>query len=151
MNPMSPKPHLNEKIIQALAAPVKGNKVHYFSAAVLGGITAPSGFGVCVTEAGAKSFVLSYRHQGVKRRMVIGQWPTWSALLAVKEARELRRRIDRGEDPLGARRQEKTAHENLFKNICAEWFKLAGSKLRTAKSALAISSGWFSLGWEPSQ
>jgi integrase len=128
---MSPKPQLNEKAVQALPAPAKGNKVHYFSGAVLGGVTAPPGFGVCVTEAGAKSFVLSYRHASVKRRMVIGQWPTWTALQAVKEARELRRRIDRGEDPLGARRQEKAVAENSFKTICKEYFRREGDNLRT--------------------
>jgi integrase len=129
-------PQLNEKVIAALPAPAKGNKVHYFTDAVLGGVTAPPGFGVCVTEAGVKSFVLGYRHQGTKRRLVIGRWPTWTSLLAIKEARELRRRIDKGEDPLSARRQEKAAQENLFKNVCAEWFKLAGSKLRTGEARL---------------
>jgi integrase len=131
---MADKPQLNEKVIGALPKPASGNKIHYFTGAVLGGVTAPPGFGVCATEAGAKSFVLSYRHNGSKRRMVIGQWPTWTALLAVKEARALRRRIDRGEDPLGARRQEKAAAENLFKNICGEWYRLAGSKLRTGEA-----------------
>jgi Arm DNA-binding domain len=126
-------PQLNEKVIAALPAPAKGNKVHYFTDAVLGGVTAPSGFGVCVTEAGVKSFVLGYRHNGSKRRMVIGKWPTWTALLAVKEARELRRRIDKGEDPLAARQQEKTDAANTFRAVYGEYHRLAGSKLRTGE------------------
>jgi integrase len=133
MSPTEEKPQLNEKIIKALPAPAKGNVVTYFAGAELGGVTAPPGFGVRVTAAGAKSFVLGYWHKGVKRRYTIGQWPTWTALLAVKEARALRQRIDKGEDPLGARRQDKAVAENSFKNICAEWYRLAGSKLRTGE------------------
>jgi integrase len=125
--------NLNEKTIKALPAPAKGNVVHYFAGVELGGVTAPPGFGLRVTAAGAKSFVLGYRHKGVKRRFTIGQWPTWTALLAVKEARGLRRRIDKGEDPLGARRQDKAVAENSFKNICGEWHRLAGFKLRTGE------------------
>jgi hypothetical protein len=111
---------LNEKVIAALPAPAKGNNVHYFTDAVLGGVTAPSGFGVCVTEAGVEPFVLGYRHGGVKRCMVIGHrpsgqpcWPSWRPGNCAAASTT-------SDDPLGARRQEKAAQETLFKNICAE-------------------------------
>ena len=122
---------LNEKAIKALPVPPTGNKVHFFTGATLQGITAPAGFGVCVTSNGSRSFILNYRHQGGLRRMTIGKWPTWTALLAVKEARELRRAIDRGEDPLGTRRREAAAAENTFKAIAEEFFRRDGAKLRT--------------------
>jgi hypothetical protein len=115
------------------SVPAKGNKVHYFTGAVLGGVMAPAGFGVRVTEAGIRSFVLGYHHKGHKRRYTIGQWPTWTAMLAVKEARELRRRIDKGEDPLADWRREKAATETLFKHIDGEYHRLAGSKPRTGE------------------
>ena len=124
-------PELNEKIVKELPAPATGNKVYFFTGATLQGITAPAGFGVCVTANGSRSFILNYRHRGELRRMTIGKWPTWTALLAVKEARELRRAIDRGEDPLGARRREAAATEKTFKAICEEFFKREGAKLRT--------------------
>jgi integrase len=126
-------PRLNEKVIRELPSPPSGSRIHFFSGAILQGVSAPGDFGVCVTATGAKSFVLGYRHKGVRRRLVIGRWPTWTALLAVKEARELRRRIDKGEDPLADRRQEKAAIKNLFKNIYAEYHRLSGSKLRTGE------------------
>jgi Arm DNA-binding domain len=85
-----------------------------------------------VTANGVKSFVLNYRHRGASRRFTIGKWLTWTALLAVKEARELRRAIDRGKDPLGARRRDAAAAENTFKAIAEEFFK------RDAACSLAV-------------
>jgi integrase len=122
---------LNERVIKALPVPQTGNKVHFFTGTTLQGIAAPAGFGVCVTKNGSKAFILNYRQNGQPRRMTIGKWPTWSALLAVKEARELKRRIDRGEDPLNARRREAAVAENTFKAITEEFFKREGGKLRT--------------------
>lgn len=94
---------LNEVMIKSLPTPHRGNKVHYFVGAVLQGIAAPRGFGVRVTAGGAKAFVLNYRLRGREFRYTIGQFPDWSALRAVREARDLRQRIDRGENPLDAR------------------------------------------------
>jgi integrase len=94
---------LNEKVVQTLQIPARGNKLHYFASAVLQGMKAPPGFAVRVTANGNRAFVLNYRHRGRERRITIGQYPTWSALAAVREARTLRQRIDRGEDPLAAR------------------------------------------------
>ncbi len=91
---------LNEEAIKRLPIPDEGNRITYFAGAVLQGLTAPRGFGVRVTAGGAKSFVINYRIKGRERRYTIGQYPDWSALRAVREARELRRRIDRGENPL---------------------------------------------------
>jgi Arm DNA-binding domain len=115
---------LNEKVVAALPVPPAGNKVYTFTGAVLQGIMAPPGFGVCVTKNGVRSFVLNYKRRGAHRRYTIGRWPTRTALLAVKEARELRRRIDKREDPLADRRQDKTDAENLFKDIYAEYHRL---------------------------
>jgi integrase len=94
---------LNEAAIKALPIPDKGNRVHYFAGAMLQGVTAPRGFGVRVTTGGGKSFVLNYRLRSREYRFTIGQFPDWSALRAVREARELRQRVDRGENPLDDR------------------------------------------------
>jgi integrase len=89
---------LNEEIVKGLPVPARGNRVHFFSGAVLQGVPIPRGFGVRVTAGGAKSFVLDYRVKARQYRVTVGRWPTWTALRAVKVARELRQRIDRGED-----------------------------------------------------
>ena len=100
--------------------------------AVIQGTKAPRGFGVRVTAAGAKSFVMNYRNRAHReRRFTIGQWPDWSVLKAVKAAKDLRQRIDRGEDPMDDRRKQDTATGNTFKAICEEYLKRAGKDLRS--------------------
>jgi integrase len=94
---------LNENTVKALPAPDRGNRITYFAGAMLQGMQAPRGFGVRVTAGGAKSFVMNYRVQGREYRYTIGVYPDWSALRAVREARNLRQRIDRGENPLDDR------------------------------------------------
>ena len=106
---MNEVPRLNEDAIKALMPPESGNRITYFAGAVLQGRQAPAGFGVRTTANGAKSFILNYRVGARERRLTIGTWPTWSAVAAVKHARELRQRIDRGEDPLGERQAQAKA------------------------------------------
>jgi integrase len=95
--------NLNEESIKRLPAPAKGNSVTYFAGATIQGAKAPRGFGVRVTASGARAFILNYRLRGREHRFTIGAWPDWTALRAVREARNLRQRVDRGEDPLKER------------------------------------------------
>ena len=99
---------LNEQVVRGLPIPKAGNRVHYFPGAVLQGAAAPRGFGVRITAAGVRSFVMNYRIAHRERRYTIGQYPDWSVLAAVKVARELGQRIDCGEDPLDGRRKLET-------------------------------------------
>src|SRR5215831_2780442 len=94
---------LSEETVKRLPVPDKGNRVTYFAGATIQGANAPRGFGVRVTAAGARAFVLNYRLRGREHRFTIGAWPDWSALKAVREARNLRQRIDRGENPIADR------------------------------------------------
>jgi integrase len=91
---------LSEEAVKQLQAPAKGNSITYFAGATVQGAKAPRGFGVRVTASGARAFILNYRLRGREHRFTIGAWPDWSALKAVREARNLRQRVDRGEDPL---------------------------------------------------
>ena len=91
---------LSEETIRRLSLPVVGNRVTYFAGAIIQGAKAPRGFGVRVTAAGARAFILNYRLRGREYRFTIGAWPDWSALKAVREARHLRQQVDRGENPL---------------------------------------------------
>jgi integrase len=68
-----------------------------------------SGFGVRLYPGGGKSFFIDYRINGRQRRHTIGPYPRWSADAAREEARELRKRIDRGFDPAGDKRQKREA------------------------------------------
>jgi integrase len=91
---------LSEETIKGLPTPATGNSITYFAGATIQGAKAPRGFGVRVTASGARAFILNYRLRGREHRFTIGAWPDWSALKAVREARILRQRVDRGEDPL---------------------------------------------------
>jgi Arm DNA-binding domain/Phage integrase central domain len=91
---------LSEETVKRLPAPDTGNRVTYFAGATIQGAKAPRGFGVRVTAAGARAFLLNYRLRGREHRFTIGAWPDWSVLKAVREARNLRQRVDRGENPI---------------------------------------------------
>ena len=91
---------LSEETIKRLQVPATGNTITYFAGTTVQGAKAPRGFGVRVTAGGSRAFVLNYRLRGREYRYTIGAWPGWSALKAVREARNLRQRVDRGENPL---------------------------------------------------
>lgn len=72
------------------------------------------GFALRVTANDVRAFTLTYTIEGRQRRLTIGSWPAWTATAARERAKELRRQIDRGEDPLAvkeARRQALTFRE----------------------------------------
>jgi integrase len=126
---------LNEAAIKGLPVPERGNRVHYFAGSMLQGVPAPRGFGVRVTSGGAKSFVLNYRHQGREYRYTIGQYPDWSALRAVREARELRQRIDRGDNPMQDRAPRgPTEAPKTVAEVLEDFITRHVGGLRTARS-----------------
>ena len=67
------------------------------------------GFAVRVQSSGARTFTIDYRHAGRQRRMNIGRWPDWSVMAARERAKELRRAIDEGHDPLAVREDSREA------------------------------------------
>jgi integrase len=85
---------LNDSVVKKLAPPDADKKIYYDDAL--------PGFGVRVTAAGTRSFVLNYTTKaGRERRFTIGRFPNWTTVAARMEARQLRRRVDTGEDPQG--------------------------------------------------
>jgi integrase len=96
-------PHLTDATIRRLPTPAKGNKVHYDDEV--------PGFGCRVTAAGARAFILNYvvKGSGRERRITIGQFPDWSTTAARAKARELRRSVDDGADPLADIEAERAA------------------------------------------
>lgn len=86
---------IKEQVIRGLDAPAKGNRIIYDDKL--------SGFGVRVTSAGRKSFVLNYYFKGRERRITIGAYPEWTAQAARKRAEEFRLQIANGVDPLEQR------------------------------------------------
>ena len=84
---------LTDSIIKRLPVPATGNKIAYDPAL--------PGFGVRITAAGHRAFILTYWNRaGRQRRYTIGSFPDWSVTGAREEARRLKRAIDQGDDPL---------------------------------------------------
>jgi integrase len=95
--------HLTDRIVKQLHAPERGNKVTYDSAV--------KGFGIRITAAGGRAFVLNYRRKAdqIERRYTIGSFPDWSTSAARDEAKRLKREIDGGADPVDALRKSRAA------------------------------------------
>jgi Arm DNA-binding domain len=64
--------HLTDAIVKKLQPPAKGNRIYYDSDV--------AGFGIRVTAAEARAFVLNYRTRGTgrERRITIGGFPNWA-------------------------------------------------------------------------
>jgi len=98
---------LTELLVKELPAPNRG--------AVTVWDLRPKGFGVRVFAPtarhpeGARSFFINYRIDGVERRLTIGPFPEWSALAARKEAKDLRKKVDQGIDPVAEMRSRREA------------------------------------------
>ncbi len=92
---------ITDRMVRDTLPPPSGNRRIYD--------TDIKGFGVRVTAAGARSFILNYRSQGRERRYTIGSYPDWTVQAARKEASELKRSIDKGEDPLEERQVSRAA------------------------------------------
>src|SRR6056297_1211116 len=67
------------------------------------------GFALRVTPGGAKSFVLDYRAEGRQRRITIGAWPDWTVAAARQTAKDMKREVDLGYDPMGERQAQREA------------------------------------------
>src|SRR6516225_10137730 len=94
--------HLTDSIVKSLPCPDAGNRITYDDDV--------KGFGVRATAAGARAFILNYRtRSGRERRYTIGSFPDWKTAAARSEAGELKKRIDRGEDPLADIRAQREA------------------------------------------
>jgi len=123
---------LTEKVLRE-ACPVPGRDYQIFD-------TDLRGFAVCIYRGGGRAFTIDYRHAGRQRRMTFGRWPEWSVAAARERAKELRREIDAGTDPLAQREamREVPRIADLIERYCAQHLpKLSERNAADQRSALA--------------
>lgn len=108
---------LTDKVVATLPCPPQGNRIYYDDEV--------KGFGIRVTKAGGRAFVLSYRcrldHR--ERRYTLGSFPDWNVASARDEAKRLKRNIDLGGDPVGELRAGRAAPtvSDLAERFLAEY------------------------------
>jgi integrase len=101
-----PQQRFTETFIKGLKPPAKGARWEWDSelTGFLIRIFAPTK----ASPEGARTFYLSYWLKSEKRYR-IGSWPDWSVTAARAEAKAIRQRVDRGEDPATVRRELRDA------------------------------------------
>jgi integrase len=99
------------RLVRALHKPTSGNKTYSEAELRRRGLTGPwmRGLAARVTAAGASSWVLRYRGDGIQRLYTIGTIQAWPSEKIWAEAAELRRKIDTGVDPRKQRQDEHAA------------------------------------------
>ena len=118
---------LTESLIRRLEPPARGNRITYDDGV--------AGLGLRITAAGAKAFVLTYRINGRQRRLTVGSWPDWTATAAREKAKELKRQIDNGDDPLAEREQAR--RDPTFGDLWELYYRIKASKQKQASSIAA--------------
>jgi hypothetical protein len=97
---MANRQRLNEKIVKA--AEPRARPYQLFDDEVLG-------FSAVIQRTGSRGFYLDYRIHGRSRRMAVGRWPDWSVVAARDRAKQLKRDVDNGIDPLADRVEARSA------------------------------------------
>lgn len=100
---------------------------------------APRGFGLRMSAAGSKVFILRYTVDGRQRLKTIGDWPAWGLEQARIEARRLLQQIQSGSDPLEEKRRRKA--EPTIKELAAEWLDRHASGLKSEKAIRSLIGG----------
>ena len=100
----------------ANAKPPAQGRVEYWDA------TLP-GFGLRVTEKGAKSWTVLYRARGQLRRVTLGHYPALPLAAARDRARGVLREAENGGDPAAAKAEERRREADVFRSIIPEFIE----------------------------
>jgi integrase len=94
-------------------APERG-RIEYWDAAL-------PGFGLRITDKGAKSWTVLFRVRGQLRRMTLGHYPDLPLAAARDRARDVLREVEKGNDPARAKAEERRREADLFQSVIEEF------------------------------
>ncbi len=118
------------RAVQAIKPPASGQKDHWD----------PSmpGFGLRVSAGGRKSWIVMYRHEGVKRRYTFGNYQSMSLADARETAADTLRAVAHGTDPAGSKKAAREAE--TFADLAAEYLERHAKRKKRSwrKDALAL-------------
>jgi integrase len=98
------------------------------------------GFGLMVTEAGSKSWVVQYRAGHKSRRTTIDSVLTLDK--ARKRAKAILGKVANGGDPVAEERAAAAAAENTLQSVCEEYLTREGKNLRSLAHRRATLERW---------
>jgi integrase len=91
-----------------------------------------AGFGVAAYPNGKKAYVVQYRQNGRSRRSAIGDHGRLTPDEARSEAKKLLGSVEKGEDPIAARKVERKVR--IFSEIASEFLSLHAEAKRKART-----------------
>lgn len=100
---------------------------------------APRGFGLRITSAGGKAFIIRYTMDGRRRLKTIGDWPAWGLEQARIEARRLLQQIQTGQDPLEEKRKRRA--EPTVAELAKDWLDRHASGLKSERAIRSLIEG----------
>jgi len=129
---MPKRVRLNEKVLRD-ALPVEGRDYQIFDDDI-------RGFAACIYRGGGRAFTFDYRVAGRQRRMTFARWPSWSVTAARDRARELRRAVDLGQDPLAERHDLRTVPriQDLIDRYLQEHVARLASRNRADQTSMMV-------------
>ncbi len=89
-----------------------------------------TGMAIRVTPTGHKSFVFRYKYDGVAKRYTIGRYGTWSLAEARNKAKELKKLVDEGIDPVQEKKIIRETKPETLRQVVGEYKDKHLSKLK---------------------
>lgn len=111
---------LTARALDSLPAPAKG-RLEFWDA------TLP-GFGLRITDKGAKSWVVMYRVNGKLRRLTLGSYPKKKLADAREEARAAMQAAENGDDPAAEKKAARQEVPDSFGAVVEDYFKRDASR-----------------------
>ena len=122
---------LTDRTVRALKPPAEG-RLDVWDEEI-------SGFGLRLSAAGRRTWILMYRHGRTLRRFTLGQYPTIGLAAARAKARDALHDVAHGEDPARKKAEERRAE--TFAELAHEYIERHAKRKRSGDEDIRILNG----------